>query len=93
MGEVPKSTNNEKDQPPRTPRWLKVFGLIAIALILLVIAIMLFGGGNHGPGRHSSGDEATQQFVLNGQQSSVNQEKEITNDADGDYKPAESGLC
>jgi len=33
-----------------TPRWVKVFGAVVIALILLV-GIMLLGGG-HGPGAH-----------------------------------------
>jgi hypothetical protein len=35
------------------PRWVKVFGVIALALIvLLVILILTGGGGGHGPGRH-----------------------------------------
>ena len=39
---------------PGTPRWVKMFGIIAIVLVLL-IALMLLTG--HGPGRHnSSGD-------------------------------------
>jgi len=33
-----------------TPRWVKVFGVVVIALILLV-GIMMLGGG-HGPGAH-----------------------------------------
>ena len=33
-----------------TPRWVKVFGVVMIALILLV-GIMMLGGG-HGPGAH-----------------------------------------
>lgn len=32
-----------------TPRWVKVFGIIFIALVLLFIILMLAG---HGPGRH-----------------------------------------
>ncbi len=35
----------------RTPRWVKVFGIIALALVLL-IGVMLLSGGEHGPGRH-----------------------------------------
>jgi hypothetical protein len=92
MNKVPKSNNNYKDQPPNTPPWVKVFGIIAIILILLVLALMLFGGGDHGPGRHGSGDEATEHFVLDDQHLSDNQEKEITNDAAGDDKPAGGGL-
>jgi hypothetical protein len=45
------------DRPryPGTPRWVKVFGMIVIALVLLVAIITLAGvGGDHGPGRHTS---------------------------------------
>lgn len=41
---------------PGTPRWVKVFGIILIVVVLLVIA-RIFIGGEHGPGRHApSGD-------------------------------------
>jgi hypothetical protein len=35
------------------PRWVKVSGIIVLALVLLVL-IVLLAGGNHGPGRHQS---------------------------------------
>jgi len=35
------------------PRWVKVFGIIALAVLLLLL-IVLLAGGNHGPGRHQS---------------------------------------
>ena len=45
---------------PGTPRWVKVFGIIVIVVILLVFAVM-FIGGEHGPGRHTpSGDAGSQ---------------------------------
>lgn len=34
-----------------TPRWAKIFGLIALAVVVLVVILMLMGG--HGPGRHT----------------------------------------
>lgn len=37
---------------PGTPRWVKVFGIIAIGLVLLVVILLLTGGPGHGPGRH-----------------------------------------
>jgi uncharacterized cupredoxin-like copper-binding protein len=41
------------DRPPRTPRWVKVFGIIAIIVVLLVVVMLLTGGGRgHGPARH-----------------------------------------
>lgn len=40
----------------RTPRWVYVFAIIAIVLVLLFVVQILMGG-NHGPGRHTpSGD-------------------------------------
>jgi hypothetical protein len=35
------------------PRWVKAAGIIALALVVLVL-IVLLAGGNHGPGRHQS---------------------------------------
>jgi hypothetical protein len=37
---------------PGTPRWVKVFGIVALVLVLLVVIMMFAGGGRHGPGRH-----------------------------------------
>lgn len=34
-----------------TPRWVKVFGIITIVVILLFVVLLLVGG--HNPGRHS----------------------------------------
>ena len=35
------------------PRWVKVSGVIALAIVLLLL-IVLLAGGEHGPGRHLS---------------------------------------
>ena len=42
----------------RTPRWVKVFGVIALAVGVLLAVLVLTGrGGGHGPGQHApSGD-------------------------------------
>lgn len=41
------------DAYPGTPRWVKVFGIIALLLALLLMVVMATGvGGSHGPGRH-----------------------------------------
>ena len=37
---------------PPTPRWVKVFGVIAAVVILLFVILLLTGNG-HGPGRHT----------------------------------------
>jgi hypothetical protein len=46
---------------PGTTRWVKAFAIIVAVLILLVVAVMFVGGGEHGPGRHTpSGDAGGQ---------------------------------
>lgn len=40
------------ESPSGTPRWVKVFGVIALVLVVL-IGVMLVAGGEHGPGRHT----------------------------------------
>jgi hypothetical protein len=44
-----------RGSPPKTPRWVKVSGIIVIVLVLLYVALELSGagGGQHGPGRHT----------------------------------------
>jgi ATP-dependent Zn protease len=51
-----------EDRPPSTPRWVKVSGIIAIVLVLLVVIMMFIGGGKHGPGRHGFGGEPAEQI-------------------------------
>jgi uncharacterized cupredoxin-like copper-binding protein len=36
---------------PGIPRWVKLFGIIALVLIAAIVVVLLIGGG-HGPGRH-----------------------------------------
>ena len=48
------------DVPPASerrgvPRWVKVFGAVAAAVLVVLLALMLLSGGTHGPGRHMSG--------------------------------------
>jgi hypothetical protein len=40
-------------EQPGVPRWVKIFGLIALA-IAIVFAILMFLGVEHGPGLHST---------------------------------------
>lgn len=41
--------DGDSDGDPGTPRWVKVFVIVALALGLLLVALVLTG---HGPGRH-----------------------------------------
>jgi hypothetical protein len=39
---------------PGTPRWVKVFAIIALVVVLLFVFLMFTRGpGGHGPGRHT----------------------------------------
>jgi len=38
---------------PATPRWVKVFGIIALALVLLFVVMHIMGGGLGGHMPHS----------------------------------------
>jgi hypothetical protein len=45
------------DAPPRVPRWVKAFTAVLGVLVLAAVLVMLISGGEHGPGRHSSGSD------------------------------------
>src|SRR5918996_4066452 len=45
MADPPRSPD---PRPPSAPRWVKLLGIIAIVLALLVIVILIAGGGEHG---------------------------------------------
>ena len=49
MSDAPHSTTG-------APRWVKASAVAALAIVVLVALMLLLGGGQHGPGRHSSGD-------------------------------------
>jgi hypothetical protein len=42
-----------REPPAGTPRWVKIFGLVALVVIVLFVVVLLIGGGEHGPSRHS----------------------------------------
>lgn len=47
-------SDEEFDREPGTPRWVKVFGIVAIVVLLLIGFILFTGlGGPHGPQRHT----------------------------------------
>lgn len=37
----------------RTPRWVKVTGVVVALLVALLVVGLLVSGGQHGPGRHA----------------------------------------
>ena len=46
---------------PGTPRWVKVFGIIALVVLLLIVTLKLTGfGGEHGPSRHTPPSSVTE---------------------------------
>ncbi|MCM3619835.1 hypothetical protein M3936_19885 [Sutcliffiella horikoshii] len=45
----------KQEGPPSTPRWVNVFGIIVIVLVLLFVIMKVTGiGGEHGPSHHFS---------------------------------------
>lgn len=58
-GQTDRGTDEPAQRPAPTgmPRWVKVFGGILLALVLLLAIGKVTGlGGDHGPGRHGGGD-------------------------------------
>ncbi len=57
MAEPPASTGDEKSverergSTASTPRWVKVFGIVTLIVIVLFVVLLLIGG-THNPGRH-----------------------------------------
>jgi hypothetical protein len=51
------------DPPTGTARWVKVFGIIALVVVLLFVILMFIRGpgDGHGPGLHTPSDETTGQ--------------------------------
>jgi hypothetical protein len=43
------------------PRWVRVSAIIGLAIVVLFVLMMLFGGAEHGPGRHSGSDDDPRQ--------------------------------
>lgn len=41
-------------QPPGVPGWVKIWLAVLAVVVLVLVAVMLFAGGEHGPGRHSA---------------------------------------
>ena len=48
-----RGTASEDETAPRTPRWVIVFGLVALALVVIVLVVHLTGGGMGGMMNHS----------------------------------------
>jgi hypothetical protein len=48
---------------PGTPRWVKVAGVIAL-VILVMLVVALLSGGKHGPGRHALDTGAPQPLAV-----------------------------
>ena len=44
---------------PGTPRWVRTMGWVTLGIVLLLGAVMLFSGGQHGPMRHLTGSGAS----------------------------------
>ena len=51
--------------PPKRPRWVKAFLIIAVVLLAVLVVGLITGQvgprGGHGPGRHMPGGDAVEQ--------------------------------
>jgi hypothetical protein len=68
MTDQPRSTDSkartalapDRNSPPSTPRWVKITGIIGIALVLLFVILHLTG---HSPGGHATHTSLTTHSV------------------------------
>ena len=51
---MPDPTPNRERDAVASPRWVKIFGLVALLVVVVFVVLLLFGRGGHGPGRHLS---------------------------------------
>jgi hypothetical protein len=49
MSDLPPDSNRDTDDEIGTPRWVKAFGVVIVAVVLLFVILHLAGGG---PGIH-----------------------------------------
>lgn len=58
---APDRDSNSVNEITRTPRWVKVFGIIALVVVLLFLILMFTRGpggrGEHTPFRHFGGQQ------------------------------------
>lgn len=49
------TTNTEPNDVHHTPRWVKISGIVAIAVVVVFVILQLTGlAPEHGPGRHGA---------------------------------------
>jgi hypothetical protein len=53
----------DRGVPPSTPRWVYVFGIIALVVIVLFVILHLTGGGFRGHGGHTPPSSVVEQSV------------------------------
>lgn len=56
MADPPPFSDGGNESITGTPRWVKVFGIIATVVAILFVIMLVAGGGRHGPGRHRVSD-------------------------------------
>lgn len=70
MSRRPGAESGTRAEPDRgstngTPRWVKVSAMIFGVLALLIVIVLIVGGGNlgeHGTGRHMSGNQPVEKI-------------------------------
>ena len=54
-------TGRDRRASPGTPRWVKVFGIITLIVLILFAILTVAGGSRHGPSRHMRHGDTAQQ--------------------------------
>ena len=63
MSQSPSDAQDGRGDAPGIPRWVKITGLVLVALLLLIGAVMVLSGGQHGPGRHVAWTSTTEEVT------------------------------
>jgi hypothetical protein len=64
----PSPETGETPKYPGMPGWVKVSGVVVLALIVLLVVAMVASGGQHGPMRHAPSGDPGNQSPLTGAQ-------------------------
>ncbi len=55
----------DRDSTPGTPRWVKLFALVALVVVVLFVIVRVTGlGGEHGPSLHAGPGGTTPSGVV-----------------------------
>ena len=60
----PDQRRESEGAPPAVPRWVKTLGIVALAVVAVLVIVTQLVGGDHGPGRHDEGAGTPETVVV-----------------------------